>query len=112
MDKTVLKPCPFCGCHGLGMTSDSANPKRHTIKCQDCPGRMEFFSSDRQQAIAAWNGRYSAAPAQTLDVITRYGWTEGLIGQPSELVEDAGGMYVKFEDVQVRLSRQNNKGTE
>jgi hypothetical protein len=52
-----LKPCPLCGCHGLKFTSDAANPKRHTIKCDDCPCGAEFYSSDRQQAIDAWNRR-------------------------------------------------------
>jgi Lar family restriction alleviation protein len=61
-----LKPCPFCGCYGIKMDSDPTNPKRHTIKCEDCPGRAEFFSSDREQAIAAWNRRatVSTAPSE------------------------------------------------
>lgn len=55
-----LKPCPFCGCHGIDFITH--NHQRHTIKCQDCPGRAEFFSSDSEQAVEAWNRR-AAAPS-------------------------------------------------
>lgn len=58
-----LKPCPFCGCHGVTMMSSrSGNPNRHTIKCEDCPGMADFHSSTVEQAIAAWNRR-AASPA-------------------------------------------------
>lgn len=52
-----LLPCPFCGCHGVTMASDPSNPKRHAIKCEDCPGMADFHSSTAEQAIAAWNRR-------------------------------------------------------
>jgi Lar family restriction alleviation protein len=53
-----LKPCPFCGCAGVSISLGFPHFK---IKCEDCPGRMEFFSSTRAQAIEAWNGRRPAA---------------------------------------------------
>jgi Lar family restriction alleviation protein len=56
-----LLPCPFCGC-SLFPSDLTGEGTRYTIKCQDCPGRMEFFSSDKEQAISAWNRR-STAPA-------------------------------------------------
>jgi hypothetical protein len=54
-----LLPCPFCGCAGL--KASSCSPRRHTIECEDCPCRAEFFSSTREQAITAWNRRTPAA---------------------------------------------------
>lgn len=53
----ALKPCPCCGCHNPKFTSDDFHHFRHTIKCQDCPLLAEFYSSTRDQAIAAWNRR-------------------------------------------------------
>ena len=69
-----LLPCPLCGCHGPKLKSDAADPRRHTIKCEDCPCRAEFFSSDREQAIAAWNKRASppAAPVDAQPVAWEY----------------------------------------
>lgn len=59
-----LKPCPFCGCHGVIMTSDEADPQRHTIICEDCPGMADFHSSTAEQAIAAWNRRELESASQ------------------------------------------------
>ena len=50
-----LKPCPFCGCHVRDIVSQSGS--RHTIKCPDCPGTMEFYSSTYDQACERWNTR-------------------------------------------------------
>lgn len=56
-----LKPCPFCGCHAVNvMTSKNKTPLRHTFKCEDCPGMMDFYSSTLDQAITAWNRRADA----------------------------------------------------
>jgi Lar family restriction alleviation protein len=60
-----LLPCPFCGCHGIKFSTDPVHYHRHTIKCEDCPGRAEFFSSTREQAVEAWNRRTAPAPQAT-----------------------------------------------
>jgi Lar family restriction alleviation protein len=60
-----LKPCPFCGCHlyESDMKGDGTGVPRFSIKCPDCPGGMQFFSSNKSQAIAAWNRRASDRPS-------------------------------------------------
>lgn len=63
-----LLPCPFCGCGAQRLESDPQDSRRHTIKCPDCPGRAEFFSSSTQQAIEAWNRR-SALSAERAEVV-------------------------------------------
>lgn len=55
-----LKPCPFCGCHVISVTTHSQ--KQHTFKCEDCPGGAEFRSSDLNQATEAWNRRVVLTP--------------------------------------------------
>lgn len=54
-----LLPCPFCGAHLPEFTRCIAGSNRHRIKCTECPGRAEFFSSTAEQAVAAWNRRAS-----------------------------------------------------
>lgn len=52
-----LKPCPFCNCmpvHGVECDIEGWPVK---IKCPDCPCVMLFYSSNKQQAIEAWNRR-------------------------------------------------------
>jgi hypothetical protein len=56
-----LLPCPCCGAH-LPIL-ETISEKRHRINCTECPIRGEFFSSRREQAIAAWNRRASIPQA-------------------------------------------------
>jgi Lar family restriction alleviation protein len=60
-DEDKLLPCPFCGCHAVKFESYSdGRHERERIKCEDCPGGMDFYSSTHQQAINAWNRRSTA----------------------------------------------------
>jgi hypothetical protein len=65
-----LSPCPLCGCCAVRIKTDPTNAKRHNIKCEDCPAGAEFHSSDRQQAVDAWNRRAAATSAVNLDEAT------------------------------------------
>lgn len=59
-------PCHHCGCHGPATEFNvGGDSNRHTIKCDDCPARIECYSSTPEQAIAAWNRR--AAPLALSD---------------------------------------------
>jgi Lar family restriction alleviation protein len=62
--RDALLPCPFCGCSAVTLKSYNDDPKRHKIKCEDCPGGADFYSSTREQAIAAWNRRAATQPTK------------------------------------------------
>lgn len=81
-----LLPCAFCGCHGIKFESDPIHFRRHTIKCEDCPGRAEFFSSTREEAIEAWNRRVPPdQPAQDNRPPIEPGvWVDDIASQPEQ----------------------------
>lgn len=80
----ALKPCPFCGCHVLDVHSHSSD--RHTIKCSDCPGRAEFYSSSLWQAKVAWNRR--AIDAEAKDVPAEVGAVVAALKRRFSEIED------------------------
>lgn len=62
----ALEPCPFCGAHGPSFAKNIGdNNRRHQIKCTECPGRCDFFSSTVEQSVAAWNRRSANETAHT-----------------------------------------------
>lgn len=70
-----LLPCPFCGCSIYSNDIATLEVKRHTIKCPDCPCRMEYFSSTKAEAINAWNRRSTTAEqADAARNEERYQW--------------------------------------
>jgi hypothetical protein len=94
-----LLPCPFCGAHLPDMWSQTLDGVRHTIKCTECPGRAEFFSSRRDQAIAAWNRRaqLEAKPAAPAAAPLQQG--EDLpTAQEVELATLAAAHYCRSDD--------------
>jgi Lar family restriction alleviation protein len=68
-----LLPCPFCGC-SIFPSDLTGEGTRYMIRCQDCPGRMEFFSSDKEQAISAWNRRSTAPTTGSAPVAEIVRW--------------------------------------
>lgn len=56
--KQELRECLACRCQKVFSNFNVYNnPLRHIIFCADCPCRMEFFSSTREQAVERWNTR-------------------------------------------------------
>jgi len=53
MQKTELKPCPFCGGEALASYDSDDYP---VVECQSCCARTDWFDHI-YNAIEAWNKR-------------------------------------------------------
>lgn len=49
----MLKPCPFCGKHDVGIVRDA---DLYFAVCYDCGARIDYYDSE-EEAAAAWNHR-------------------------------------------------------
>lgn len=58
LDKSSLKPCPFCGGHGeLGEVYEDNKPTgRWFVKCYTCGGSIGVYG-DPHETAARWNRR-------------------------------------------------------
>lgn len=53
--KRKLKPCPFCGCREIRITSSDYYP--HWAVCLDCGAKVQGGTYDEEDSIRAWNRR-------------------------------------------------------
>lgn len=54
MEKTELKPCPFCGGENIVLTSH--HEVIVFVQCEDCYATFPHFDS-LEEAVSAWNRR-------------------------------------------------------
>lgn len=79
MSKPNLKPCPFCGCEDIAISSGSVFvPDKHWYRCvcMECGAGSDSFG-EKEAAIAAWNRR----PETPNEPLTRDD-LRNMIGEP------------------------------
>lgn len=57
MSSNELLPCPFCG--GKGEYDNCDIGSGSWIGCADCGGKMQMVGYCEDEAVAAWNRRFS-----------------------------------------------------